>query len=163
MNTQKLSRAVLSGVASTIMMLSVAGPAVADGGTVTQESTFEARATPAGLLAQLGEFMVARDLDGVMSIHEPEAALVEWGGAVARTEEEIRKVYEDFFATEPVLNVNAQQIVDAGGVAIILGDYTLDYKNANGTVVSVDGKFGDIVRQQPDGSWLYLLDNPYAP
>lgn len=160
MITNTISRTIKSGVASALLGLAFAGAVSAEGAAPAADVD---RSTPAALLATLGDYMRARDIDGVMSIHEPEAALVEWGGAVARTEEEIRQVYVDFFATDPVLDVNAMQIVDAGGVAIILGDYTLDYKNANGTVVSVEGKFGDIVRQQPDGNWLYLLDNPYAP
>lgn len=121
------------------------------------------RGSPRELLALLGKFIAARDVDSIMAIHEPNAALVEWGGAIARGPEEIRQVYVDFFATEPDLKVQALQVIEADGVAIILGDYTLDYVNTNQKVVSVGGKFGDMVRQQPDGSWLYLLDNPYAP
>ncbi len=121
------------------------------------------RSTPADLLALLGRLMESRDIDAIMAIHEDEAAMVEWGGGVARGEDAIRQVYVDFFATEPVLKVQALQIVEAGNTAIILGDYTMDYTNANGKIISVEGKFGDMVRQQPDGSWLYLLDNPFAP
>jgi ketosteroid isomerase-like protein len=121
------------------------------------------RSTPADLLALLGRLMEARDLDAIIAIHEDEAAMVKWGGGVARGEDAIRQVYVDFFATDPVLKVQALQIVEAGNTAIILGDYTMDYTNANGKIISVEGKFGDMVRQQRDGSWLYLLDNPFAP
>lgn len=121
------------------------------------------RKTPADLLALLGSYMEKRDIKGVMSIHETDAAMVEFGGGIARGLDDIRRVYVEFFESEPVLKVNARQIVEAAGIAIILGDYTLDYKNALGNTVSVEGKFGDMVRQQEDGTWLYVLDNPYAP
>jgi ketosteroid isomerase-like protein len=166
MNTAKISKTLWTGVASALLAAAIAEPIYASDvqapGTLPVIAP-EERGSPKELLALLGKFIAAHDVDSIMAIHEQEAALVEWGGKVARGYDEVRQVYVDFFETDPDLKVQALQIVDAGGVAIILGDYTLDYTNANGKIVSVDGKFGDIVRQQPDGSWLYLLDNPYAP
>jgi ketosteroid isomerase-like protein len=166
MHASKLYGALRAGAVSLLFMGVVVGPIQADDNVsarTAQLTDASQRSTPADLLALLGRLMEARDVDAIMDIHEDGAAMVEWGGGVARGEEAIRQVYADFFATDPVLKVQALQIVEAGGSAIILGDYTLDYTNANGKVISVKGKFGDMVRQQPDGSWLYLLDNPYAP
>lgn len=123
----------------------------------------ELRSTPNDLLVLLNKFITERDIESIMALHASGAAMVKWGGGVARGEAEIRQIYEEFFATKPILKVSPRQITEAGGDAIILGDYTLEYTNANGKIVKVGGRFGDIVRQQPDGSWLYLLDNPYAP
>ena len=166
MNTAKISKTLWIGAASALLAVAVAAPVYAidaQGHNMIPAIAPEDRESPRELLALLGKFITARDVDSVMAIHEQNAALVEWGGKVARGYDEVRQVYVDFFETDPDLKVQALQIVDAGGVAIILGSYTLDYTNANGKIVSVGGKFGDIVRQQPDGSWLYLLDNPYAP
>ena len=152
--------------AAFVLLIIVSGPAYAErqfsAGTLELIDASQ-RSTPADLLALLGRLMEARNIDAIMAIHEEDAAMVEWGGGVARGDSNIRQVYADFFESDPILKVRALQIVEAGGVAIILGDYTLDYTNENGNIVSVDGKFGDMVRKQPDGSWLYLLDNPYAP
>ena len=122
-----------------------------------------ARSTPKELFALLGQYIDARDLDGILSIHEPNAGVVEWTGKVARGTAAIRQVYIDFFATQPILKTHVGQIIEADGVAIILGDYTLELLGRNGNTINTQGKFGDMVRQQPDGTWLYLLDNPYAP
>lgn len=121
------------------------------------------RQTPQALFELLRQYIIARDIPGILSIHDRDAGVVEFEGGVARGAEEIYDLYVDFFATDPVLNARPLQIVEAGGMAIILGDYTLDFKDENGNVQSVTGKFGDMVRQQGDDSWLYLLDNPYAP
>lgn len=121
------------------------------------------RTTPEALFALLGQYIEARDVDAILSIHDPEAGVVEFEDGVARGAVAIRDLYLEFFASAPVLNATPLQIIEAGGVAIILGDYTLDFKDENGVVQSVTGKFGDMVRQQRNGSWLYLLDNPYAP
>ena len=130
---------------------------------IGQHADPQQRATPNDLLRLLGKYIEARDLDGIISIHEPVAGLVEFGGGVSRGDKSLRESYRRFFTMQPKLTVNPLQIVDAGGVAIILGDYRLDYVDENGEAASTTGKFGDMVRQQPDGSWLYLLDNPFAP
>lgn len=121
------------------------------------------RSTPKELLALLGQLIKARDLEAILAIHEPTASLVEFGGRIARGKDEVRKSYVNFFKMQPDLKVNALQIIEVEGVAIILGDYTLKYLDSNDETINTSGKFGDIVRQQPDGSWLYLLDNPFAP
>lgn len=166
MHSSRLSITLRAGATSVLLAVAVASPIHAGDelpAETLQMIDASQRSTPANLLALLGRLIEARDVDAVMAIHEDDAGMVEWGGGVAYGDADIRQVYVDFFATEPDLKVQALQIVEAGGVAIILGDYTLDYTNANGRIVSVGGKFGDMVRQQPDGSWLYLLDNPYAP
>ena len=101
----------------------------------------EQRATPKDLLRLLGKYIEARDLDAILSIHEPVAGLVEFGGGVSRGNDSLRQSYINFFKMQPKLTVNPLQIVESGGVAIILGDYTLDYVDANGEAVSSTGKF----------------------
>lgn len=122
------------------------------------------RRTPQALFELLRQYIIARNIPGILSIHDPEAGVVEFGGGVARGGEAIYDLYVNFFASDPVLDARPLQIIEAGGVAIILGEYTLDFKDENGVAQRVTGKFGDIVRQESNGkSWLYLLDNPYAP
>lgn len=157
----------LSAISALSILLSMSTPDMAAAqskpAAIGSHSEPSKRGTPKDLLSLLGKYIDARDLDGIISIHEPNAALVEFGGGLSRGAEELRKSYTNFFKMQPKLKVNALQIVEAGGVAIIIGDYTLGYVDADGEEISSSGKFGDMVRRQPDGSWLYLLDNPFAP
>ncbi|MBD2255429.1 hypothetical protein H6G14_29910 [Nostoc parmelioides FACHB-3921] len=122
------------------------------------------RRTPQELFGLLRQYIIARNIPAILSIHDREAGVVEFGGGVARGAEAIFDLYANFFASDPVLDARPLQIIEAGGVAIILGEYTLDFKDENGVAQRVTGKFADMVRQEPNGkSWLYLLDNPYAP
>lgn len=131
-------------------------------------------ATPEKLLALLGERIVAKDVEGIIALHEPEAAIVDWDGSVVRGHAAIRKFYLAWFESDPVLTVNPLQTVEAGGkrngngkirlrTASVMGDYHLEQDAADGTRESFTGNFCDIVQQQPDGSWLYINDNPYPP
>lgn len=44
-----------------------------------------------------------------------------------------------------------------------MGDYSLEQAGTDGTRVSFTGNFCDTVEEQLDGTWLYVLDNPYPP
>lgn len=175
----------------------VTDPAVAEASTVTKgasageapsavraasvESGSKARpgaraaaTSPEQLLKMLGERIVAKDIDGIIALHEPEAAIVDWDGSVIRGRAAIRTFYLEWFASNPVLTVNPRQTVIAGGwrawdnkvrqrTAAIMGDYSLEQDAADGTRESFTGNFCDTVQEQLDGTWLYVQDNPYPP
>ncbi|MFJ8186985.1 YybH family protein [Streptomyces sp. NPDC096105] len=130
--------------------------------------------SPEQLLQLLGERIVAKDIDGIIALHEPEAAIVDWDGSVIRGRAAIRAFYIDWFESNPVLTVNPRQTVVAGGwrgldnkvrqrTAAIMGDYSLEQDAADGTRESFTGNFCDTVQEQLDGTWLYVQDNPYPP
>ncbi|MGH3692500.1 MAG: YybH family protein [Pseudonocardiaceae bacterium] len=121
--------------------------------------------TPAELVSLLSENINAGDLQAVVACYESEAVFVlpEDQGGQARGREAIGTVYAQFLATKPTLTSSATVIVEASGVAVVLGDWTLEETGPDGNSASVSGKFRDVVRQQPDGTWLYLIDNPFQP
>ena len=130
--------------------------------------------TPEGLLKLLGQRIVSRDVEGIVALHEPEAALVNFDLSVIRGRKQIRTFYVDWFKSNPVLTVTPLQTVVVGGergsdgkirnrTASVMGKYSLEQTAPDGTRQSFSGNFCDIVRQQPDGTWMYLNDNPYPP
>lgn len=130
--------------------------------------------TPAELLTLLGDRIKAKDVNGIIALHEHEAAIVNYDLSVIRGHEDIRAFYVDWFKSDPVLTVDPRQTVVAGGkrgshgkvrgrAASIMGFYSLEQTAADGTRESFTGNFCDTVQEQPDGTWLYVLDNPYPP
>ncbi|CAM3034574.1 MULTISPECIES: YybH family protein [Dermacoccus] len=130
--------------------------------------------TPQQLLKLLGERIVAKDVDGIVALQEPRAAIIDWDLKVIRGRANIRTFYVDWFKSNPVLTVNPQQNFVSGGqrqadgtvlnrTASIMGTYSLTQDDGKGGRTTFTGNFCDIVRQQPDGTWLYLQDNPYPP
>ena len=131
-------------------------------------------ANPNALLRQLGQRIVAKDIDGIIALHEQHAAIVNYDLTVIRGRQDIRAFYLDWFKSNPVLTVNPLQTTISGGqkqpdgtllnrTASIMGTYSLTQDAADGTRETFTGNFCDIVRQQPDGTWLYVQDNPYPP
>ncbi|MFE7313776.1 YybH family protein [Streptomyces sp. NPDC057555] len=130
--------------------------------------------TPEEAIRAMGRMIKAKDVDGVLAIHEREAALVERDGPIIRGMGNIRKFYEDWFKTDPVLTVNARSTVISGGkrtgdgkvrgrTAVTLGDYVLEQNAPDGNRVKYTGYFNNTLHEQPNGTWLYIQDNPYPP
>lgn len=121
--------------------------------------------TPAELLSLLTKHINTGDLQAIVACYEPEAVFVlpEDQGGEARGLEAIRAVYAQFLAMKPTLTSNPTVIVEASGVATVLGDWTLDGIGPDGGATTTSGRFRDVVRQQSDGTWLCLIDNPFQP
>ncbi|QIS08292.1 YybH family protein [Nocardia arthritidis] len=100
----------------------------------------------------LGRFFIERanagDVDGLVALYEPNAVLAFPPGNLATGHAEIRKVYEEFVAAAPTLAPGTQH------PALVSGDLAL-------TVCALPNETTvEIARRQPDGSWLWVVDQP---
>ena len=91
----------------------------------------------------------AGDVEGLVALYEPDAVLAFPPGTVATGHAEIRKVYEQFLAAAPVLAPGRQH------AALASGDLALTASTLTNGDVTVE-----IARRQPDGSWLWAVDQP---
>jgi uncharacterized protein (TIGR02246 family) len=115
--------------------------------------------TPRELQEIYKEALDARDLDRIMSLYEPDAAFVEENGEVVRGVEQIRALQGRFLALDPDFSHAIVAVVEGPGVAIVKTDW---HMSADGGRVELDGRASDVVRQQNDGSWLLVIDDPWA-
>ena len=101
----------------------------------------------------LGRYFIERgnagDVEGLVALYEPDAVLAFPPGRVASGHAEIRTVYEQFVAAAPVLQPGRQH------PALVSGDLALTASTLTTGEVTVE-----IARRQPDGSWLWALDQP---
>jgi len=101
----------------------------------------------------LGRYFIERgnagDVDGLVALYEPDAVLAFPPGNLATGHAEIRKVYEQFVAAAPVLSPGRQH------PALVSGDLALTACTLTTGEVTVE-----IARRQPDGSWLWAVDQP---
>jgi ketosteroid isomerase-like protein len=119
-------------------------------GTTNPDSSDAPTATePNDLGKHFIERANAGDVDGLVALYEPHAVLAFPPGSLATGHAEIRKVYEQFVAAAPVLSPGTQHPALVGG-DLALTSSTLD----TGEVVV------EVARRQPDGSWLWVLDQP---
>lgn len=104
------------------------------------------------------------DIEGVLAFYEPEAVAVlpkEQGGPVKGTAA-VRQVLDQFLALEPTFDIVLKRATEAGEVALIVGDWSLQGTGPDGSAVTMDGRFRDVLHRQPGGSWLIAIDNPFG-
>ena len=111
----------------------------------------------------IAEALSAGDLDGAVALYEPEAVLVTGPeeGMVARGSDSIRRFFSDFIAAKPNARTEVDLTIQVGDIAITGCNWVFEATGPDGSPVNVSGKSVEIVRRQPDGTWRYVIDNPY--
>lgn len=91
----------------------------------------------------------AGDLDGLMALYEPDAVMMAPDGRTVLGYAEIR----DMFAR--VLEANDSFPPGEPRVTLRVGDIAL-----TSTRLEPGSTTAEVARRQPDGSWLWVLDDP---
>ena len=103
----------------------------------------------------------SHDLDSILALYEPGAVLVSGGGPVRGTAE-IREVYRGILALHPTLELRTMGVTLAGDLAMLHGKWILHESGSDGSQIHREGQNTETARLQPDGRWLFVIDNPYA-
>jgi ketosteroid isomerase-like protein len=108
---------------------------------------------PANEPNDLGRLFVERanagDLEGLMAIYEPGAVLAFPPGNLAVGADQIRAAFEVMLASRPQFQPGDQR------PALVSGDLALTSTRGVGGGVTVE-----VARRQPDGTWLWVIDQP---
>lgn len=102
------------------------------------------------------------DLDAVVDLYEPNAVLTRSSGPPIVGREAIRQAFTAFLATRPRMEATTRKVINMGEVALCYGDWSLRGTNPDGTPRAVSGKAVEVLRRQPDGTWRYILDDPFS-
>ena len=98
------------------------------------------------------------DLEALVALYEPGAVLV-IGGHPAVGHEAIREVYRHMLARRGQMELETRCVVESiDGLAVLHAGWTLSSSGSTARGVSTE-----VVRRQPDGTWLFLIDEPRTP
>lgn len=117
---------------------------------------------PLDAVTQLVTAMNVHDLETALTLFESGASFVMKPGVVVNGSAGIRQALEGFMALKPTLTIEAQQVVQASDVAQYCARWTIKGTDPTGTAVHLNGRSSSILRRQPDGRWLFLVDNPWG-
>ena len=119
--------------------------------------------TPEACDRLFGEYTNAGDLDRLVGLYEPDASLVQHDGTPATGAAAIRESLAGLLAMKPRIQMNVTRVVRAGAdLAVLYNDWSLVAEGPDGNVLPMTGKAMEIVRRQPDGSWRFAVDDPFA-
>ena len=101
-------------------------------------------------------------IEALLALYTPDAHLVTESGNVAIGHDAIRGELQGFFAIKGRMTVETVSAVQAGNIALLRAQWCLTGTGPDGQSVAPGGKTAEVVQRQPDGRWLYLIDNPHG-
>ena len=63
---------------------------------------------------------------------------------------------------KPTLQLGALNVVLAGDIALSIANWTMTGTAPDGSPVKMQGTTSDVLRRQADGTWLFVIDNPWG-
>mgnify|MGYP001572456694 FL=1 len=118
--------------------------------------------SPLDAVTQFVNAMNNGDLETALGLYEPGASLVAQPGVVVTGTLALREALAGFVALKPTMTNEAHQVVEAGDVALYCSRWSLRGTDPAGNPVQMSGRSSDILRRQPNGTWLIALDNPWG-
>ena len=104
----------------------------------------------------------AGDLDGLVALYEPDAVLLPGSGQPVTGRSAIREALRGFLALEARFELRVQRALQADDLALLYSRWTLSATGPDGSDLKRGGQTSDVVRRQSDGTWLFVIDNPYG-
>ena len=111
----------------------------------------DAEREPAGDPQDLERFLVTRqqagDIEGMVALFEPDAVIHTDDGRIVRGHDQMRSYYQELAAAGRVFAMGEQQ------PALVNRELALpSTRSTRGTVTA------EVARRQPDGTWLWIID-----
>lgn len=102
----------------------------------------------------------ASDLESLVALYEPNARLVPQSGQVVSGHAAVREAFQGFLALQAQVTVEITYMVQADDIALLRVRWHLT--GSDGQPLPIGGNTSEVVRQQADGRWLYIIDHPYG-
>lgn len=102
------------------------------------------------------------DLEGLVALYEPEAAMVQPDGTIVSGIGAIREGLVELLSTKPKMKVRHLRTIRAGDIAVLISDWEVTGIGPDGSETSDGGRTYDVIRRQADGTWKAVVDNPYG-
>jgi ketosteroid isomerase-like protein len=118
--------------------------------------------TPEAVLNSVTEGINAGNLDSLMTLYEPLACFASQPGKLAESPEGIRESLRSFINMNGKLELKVKRVLKANDLALVITEWSFSGTGPDGKPVDMTSKSADVLRQQPDGTWRFVIDNPWG-
>jgi uncharacterized protein (TIGR02246 family) len=157
----------LSRIAAVIAAAAHLGCAAPLEGTKTMPTASSSRTSPAtqpeALHRALADAFNRHDVDDLLALYDEEATLVPQPGRAAAGAKALREALSAFVSFAPRETfVETLGVLRAGELALTRSHWGLKGTQPNGAPIMLDHYGVEIMRLQKDGTWRFLVDDPFA-
>ena len=119
-------------------------------------------ATPQQVLQSIVTGINSGDLDSLLPLYENEAAFATQPGSLAPGAPGIRDALNGFIAMNGTLDLEVTRVLEVDDLALVVGNWSFNGTGPDGAPVQLAAKNADVLRRQTDGTWRFVIDNPWG-
>jgi len=96
-----------------------------------------------------------------MTLYEPLACFASKPGQLAKSPDGIRDSLRSFIDMNGKLDIKVKRVLKANDLALVTTEWSFSGTESDGMHVHLTAKSADVLCQQPDGNWRFVIDNPW--
>ena len=118
--------------------------------------------TPKEFLISYVKKFNSGDISSLISLYETEACFVSQEGEVVKGIDNVRQRLQSFINMNGKIDSKVIGVVQTNDIALVNTEWSFNGSGSDGKAVTIIGKATDVLRQQSDGTWRILIDNPWG-
>ncbi len=118
--------------------------------------------TPEQVLASIVDGINTANLDALLMLYEPEAAFAVRPGSLSHGPQGIRDALAGFVAMNGTLDLKVTRVLEVSDLALVTTAWSFLGTGPSGEPVTLAAESADVLRRQADGSWRFVIDNPWG-
>lgn len=119
-------------------------------------------ASPEQVLEAIVEGINTGNLDMLLPLYESNAAFATQPGSLAHGPSGIREALAGFVSMKGKLDLEVTRVLEVDDLALVVGVWSFDGTGPDGEPVHLEASNADVLRRQTDGTWRFVIDNPWG-
>jgi ketosteroid isomerase-like protein len=119
-------------------------------------------ATPEQVLESIVTGINSGDLDSLMPLYESAAAFASEPGSLAHGAPGVSEALTGFISMNGELDLEVTRVLEVDDLALVVGVWSFNGAGPDGEPVQLTSKNADVLRRQRDGTWRFVIDNPWG-
>ena len=118
--------------------------------------------TPEEVLNSIVEGINTGNLESLMTLYETDACFATQPGQLAKNRESISQSLRGFIDLKGKLDLKIKRVLQASDLALVTTEWSFNGTGPDGNPVNISAKSADVLREQADGTWRFVIDNPWG-
>jgi ketosteroid isomerase-like protein len=102
------------------------------------------------------------NLESLMPLYESEAAFATQPGSLAHGAAGVGEALTGFISMNGELELEVTRVLEVGDLALVMGVWSFTGTGPEGEPVRLAARNADVLRRQSDGTWRFVIDNPWG-